>query len=246
MSLNKATVGGINIYIYTHVYINWIIIWYFQNTRWFTVFIYPVDVVNTFKYTSIDSVSLIYHHSCCFCLCKRNHQPPSSDSTDLCFSFELIQSLALFILGALQQDQGANDEEKKNETSETRTVPKLKRIPSTSRLDGLSPRILGFWPSGLENFVFRVTVGARFQGLNRTVKLLDSSMGNASQLWAKCALMHEKLRKVDWRLRIPFGRDLQICWFNKIGHVFLFSIKLLRKRLHFYSTHLYTDVRIVQ
>ena len=57
MSLNKATVGGIYIYIQLHVYINCIIKWYFENTRWFTVFIYPVDVVNTFKYTSIDSVS---------------------------------------------------------------------------------------------------------------------------------------------------------------------------------------------
>ena len=55
---------------------------------------------------------LIYHHSC-FCLCKRNHQPPNCDSTDLCFSFELIQSLALFILGALQQYQGAKTRKKK-------------------------------------------------------------------------------------------------------------------------------------
>ncbi len=68
--------------------------------------IQSVDVLNTFKYTSIDKHVLSITTVFFVCLPSTSKQC----STDLCFSFKLIQSLALFILGCKarprHQDQG--------------------------------------------------------------------------------------------------------------------------------------------
>lgn len=121
-------------------------------------------MVNTFKYTSYWQCFLSITTAVFSLHTKPStskqwlHRPPLQLWTD-----SVSCSVHPRRFAAIPRRQ---DEEKKNETSKARTVPKLKRIPSTSWIDGLSPHILGFWPSSFENFVFRVTVGVMFQGLN--------------------------------------------------------------------------------